>query len=184
MIFAFIGPRGAGKSTITKRLADLAGWPSLSTDELVVRSAGKPIAQIVAEEDWAGFRAREKKALAACLQECERIVKPGEGVFLDAGGGLILDPENRATLRAAAQIVYLHANPDVLAVRVRSADEQRPALTDMGDAAAEMKRTFAERDPIYLELADLEIDTDDMGVEGTVTILLSWVMARCGVCQF
>jgi shikimate kinase len=183
MIFALIGPRGGGKTTIAGRLSDLTGWPTLSTDDTVEKQAGKSIAELVAAQGWDKFRIIEREAVADTIAEAERICPEGKGVFLDLGGGAILDEDSRRLVRDRAMIVYLHANPEVLVRRIAGSDT-RPNLTGLSDAGAEMKKVFAERDPIYLALADLELDTEEFGTEAIVTVLMNWVTARCGVCEF
>ncbi|MDP8225435.1 MAG: shikimate kinase [Candidatus Lernaella stagnicola] len=183
MIFALIGPRGGGKTTVGKRLANLTGWPYLATDDEVVETAGKTVTEIVESGGWPAFRELEKQALQTCLSRFASIVEPGKGGFLDTGGGIILDEENRAVLQRETQIIYLHASPRVMAKRVAESDD-RPALTEGGDPIEEIKDVFAKRDPLYVALADLELDTETLGIEAIVTVLMNWVTARCGVCEF
>lgn len=183
MIFALIGPRGSGKTTVANRLSNLTGWPVVGTDDAIEKNAGRSITEIVSAGGWSSFRVLEKQALAACLDECERVTDPGKGVFLDTGGGLILDENSRRLLHEKTQVIYIHAPAEVLAARIADGAD-RPPLTNGADPVTEMKLIFAERDPLYLSIADLELDTNELGVEAMVTILMNWVTARCGVCEF
>src|SRR5690606_11019333 len=79
-----------------------------------------------------------------------------------AGGGAVLDPENRRLLSVAGPIVWLTASVATLQQRLHHdplSAAQRPALT--GDTAAEeISRVLAERLPIYKACADVTIDTE------------------------
>lgn len=105
MIFSLIGPRGSGKTTIAKRLAELTGWPRLATDAAVEEAAGKTIAEIVARRGWPGFREYERRALKSIIERADILVPPGKGMFLDTGGGIVLDEENRELLRGAGFVI-------------------------------------------------------------------------------
>ena len=72
-------------------------------------------------------------------------------------GGAVLDPANRARIRSAGLVVWLRAEPAVLAARV-GAGAGRPLLE--GGPAAALRRLSASRAPIYAELADLVFDVD------------------------
>lgn len=181
MIFSFIGPRGAGKTTIVRRLADvLDAWKVISTDELIESSAQKSIPQIVADEGWAGFRRRESRALMDCLHIAEEA--SGVGALLDTGGGIVMNENNRKLLRDHSQVVYLIAEPEILVSRIKE-DENRPDLTNAASPLAEMKQVLAERKSLYQKIANLEIDTGDLGLEACITIIHQWVIARCGTCE-
>lgn len=176
MIFSLIGPRGAGKTTISKRLADLTGWPRVATDEWVEKIDGRRPALIIAAEGIETYLRLEKEAFAACLADLRERMADAPGVLFDVGGSLILAPDVREELRRIGEVVYLQAPPEILAARLQP---ENPGLLP-----AEMRRLIAERDAHYLETAHLEIDTHDLGIEASVTVLMNWVAARCGICEF
>ncbi|MGH8673622.1 MAG: shikimate kinase, partial [Burkholderiales bacterium] len=80
-----------------------------------------------------------------------------EGIVLATGGGAVLDAENRRRLAARGTVVYLHAPPDNLYERVRH-DRNRPLLA-APDPLAKLLSLYAERDPLYREIADVVVDT-------------------------
>lgn len=176
MIISFIGPRGAGKTTITKRLAELTGWRRVSTDEWVRKITERDPARIIAADGIEGYMRLEKEVFSGCLAEFWEQTAKERGVLLDVGGGLILDPDVRERLRLIGEVVYLQAPPEILAARLQP---DNPGLLP-----AEMRRLIAERDAYFLETAHLEIDTHDLGIEASVTVLMNWVAARCGICEF
>jgi 5-deoxy-5-amino-3-dehydroquinate synthase len=75
-----------------------------------------------------------------------------------AAGGVLMRPENREALRrSGAHVVWLRADPAVLAERA-TRGAHRPLLD--GDADAAMRRLLPEREPLYRAAADAVIDTD------------------------
>ena len=144
----FVGLRGSGKSTVAKALAAKAGLPLLDTDELVQAKAGKTIAEIVAEDGWDAFRALESQVLAeACA---------ADGQAVATGGGMVLDPANRVLMKERGKVVYLMASLPLLTTRLTAdpAAAQRPSLSGK-PLNEELLETMREREPLYLEIADL-----------------------------
>jgi shikimate kinase len=151
---ALVGPRGTGKSTIGGILAEQLGWPFLDADVEMERTAGRSIASIFADEGEPSFRDREERILAELI---------GRGAcVLATGGGVVLRAANRQRLRSFGLVVWLRADPGVLAARL-SADPRglagRPALTTAG-TLAEIAAVVEARAPLYRAVADLIVDTD------------------------
>ena len=150
---ALIGLRGAGKTSVGRELAATIGGTCVDTDARVVREAGCSIADIFAREGEAGFRERERKAIAELAANPPPVIS--------VGGGAVLDPRNVETLRTIATIVWLTAPPDVLWRRVSgdaASGASRPPLTDL-DGPGEMKRLHELRRPLYQQAAEFVIDT-------------------------
>ena len=147
-----VGLRGAGKSSVGAALARALGRPFLDLDRAVEDRAGRTLRELFADEGEAAFRALESEALREALRLLPTAV-------LATGGGVVLDPDNRAALRGA-HVVYLEAPPELLAARVE-ADPQsaadRPALHPQGPLA-EARALHAARDPLYREVATLVVD--------------------------
>ena len=85
-----VGPMGAGKSSIGRRLAGRFGLAFVDLDREVEQRTGATIPTIFECEGEAGFRLREREVLADLLA--------GEGLLLASGGGAVLDPDNRRAL--------------------------------------------------------------------------------------
>jgi 5-deoxy-5-amino-3-dehydroquinate synthase len=148
-----VGMMGAGKTTVGRRVAKLLGRPLLDSDQMIESRTGRTVREIFEADGEAAFRALETAALVDALEEPEPLV-------IAAAGGVLLRPENREALqRAHAKVVWLRADPTVLAERaVRG--EHRPLLD--GDPLAAMNRLLPEREPLYRGAADLVLDTDRM----------------------
>jgi shikimate kinase len=146
-----VGPMGAGKSTVGKRLAESRGMSFVDSDQEIEARTGVDIAYIFEREGEAGFRVREKKVIAEITQR--------ENIVLATGGGSVLDADSRRNLSARGIVVYLHATVDHQHTRTARTDN-RPLLTQADDRRQTLENLFAIRDPLYREIADLVLTTD------------------------
>lgn len=144
-----IGMMGSGKSSVGRALAERLGWPFLDNDALVERATGRTARQLLAEAGESALREAESAALHAGL----RLEPPA---IVGVAGGVLLDPRDRARVDDGGFVVWLRASAEVLAARAAGA-EHRPWLDQ--DAVGWFRQTMAERDPLYAEVTDLEIDT-------------------------
>lgn len=147
-----IGPTGAGKSTVGRRLAQHYGLRFVDLDEEIERRSGVPVATIFEIEGEAGFRAREQAALAEFCR--------GQGVVLATGAGIVLDPANRQLLRQHGYVLWLQVGLEQQLERL-ARDHSRPLLA--GDRRQRLAAMAPIREPLYRELAELTIPGD---VEG------------------
>jgi len=150
---ALVGPMGAGKSSIGRRLAERFGLSFVDVDREIELRTGVSVTTIFECEGEAGFRARERAVLADLLAASDTVIATGGGAVLDAG--------NRALLHARGFVVHLHVEVgDQLARLAR--DRARPLLraSDDGDDRETVLRGLAGvREPLYAEVADLRFDT-------------------------
>jgi len=144
-----VGMMGAGKTSVGKMLARNLGKVFYDSDQVIESRTGVKIPVIFELEGEAGFRARE----AAVIAELTALRE----VVLATGGGAVLDAESRRWLAARGTVVYLHAAPADLYERVRH-DKNRPLLATP-DPLAKLESLYAERDPLYREIADVVVDT-------------------------
>ena len=145
-----IGPMGAGKTTIGRRLAGLLGYDFRDIDLEIEQRTGVDIPFIFEKEGEAGFRQREARALDELTQ--------GSAIVVSTGGGAVTCDDNRRLLHARGVVVYLHTPVDEQLRRTRRGRAGRPLLhTD--DPRARLAELFAKRDPLYRQTAHLIIDT-------------------------
>lgn len=163
-----IGPMGSGKTAVGRQLARLLGVPFYDSDAEVERRAGVDIPYIFEQEGEAGFRQREIEAIDALTRL--------EPVVMATGGGAILRPENRAVLRERGTVVYLETSLGQQLQRVGSG-KGRPLLRD-GDPAERLRALRAEREPIYRQLADHVVHTDNRRVVRVAGQILRDVCGR------
>lgn len=145
-----VGPMGAGKTTIGRRLAQARGMDFVDSDQEVEARTGVNIAFIFEKEGEAGFRRRERQAIAELSQR--------HNLVLATGGGAVLDADSRLWLSARGFVVYLHASIEQQIARTERT-ETRPLLQG-GNRRETLERLFLIRDPLYREIADLVLPTD------------------------
>jgi shikimate kinase len=145
-----VGPMGAGKSAVGRKLAEELGCTYVDSDEVIEHRTGVDIAYIFEKEGEAGFRARERQVIDELTQMPD--------VVLATGGGAVQDPANRERLRSRGTVVYLHASVEQQLRRTRRGRE-RPMLRG-GDPRQILETLMATRDPQFREIADLVIETD------------------------
>ena len=149
-----VGPMGAGKSTIGRRLAERYGLDFHDLDHEIEERTGATVRLIFELEGEAGFRRRETQVLAELLE--------GERLLLATGGGSVLSPENRRILAAHGFVVFLGATVSQQLKRLER-DRKRPLLA-APDRRARLEALAAERDPLYREVADLVVAGEDLSV--------------------
>ena len=157
-----VGPMGAGKTTIGKQLARQLGRDFYDSDREIEEHTGANIPLIFELEGEEGFRKREKNILIELTQKKE--------IVLATGGGVVLDPDNRTQLAKHGFVIYLSAPLTQLFNRT-SKDRSRPLL-QTENPRKKLEEIIAARDPLYREVADIIIETDDKPVRNVVKNLL------------
>ena len=153
-----VGLMGAGKSTIGKQLARELGKQFRDSDSEIEKRTGVNIDVIFDIEGEQGFRQRETRILKELVEE--------RGIVLATGGGAVLAPENRQLLSDNGLIIYLKASAEHLAGRVKL-DRRRPLL-QTGDKLAKIRELMTQRDPVYQQLADLVVETNNRSIPRVV----------------
>ncbi|MGA9342688.1 MAG: shikimate kinase [Rhodanobacteraceae bacterium] len=149
----FVGPMGAGKTTIGQRTAALLGLPFHDLDQEIESRTGASVNLVFDVEGEQGFRRRETAILAE--------LAAGTGLVLATGGGAVLNEGNRRLLQSRGFVVWLDAEPDAQLTRL-ARDRRRPLLAGP-DRYQRLQRLAAERSPLYAEIADLRIRSNDTG---------------------
>jgi shikimate kinase len=142
---------GAGKSTIGRLLAAELSRPFYDSDHAIQDRCGADIPWIFDVEGEEGFRDREEQV----VQEMTN----WDDTVLATGGGVIVREGNRQVLAERGFVVYLYATLDEQVRRTRK-NNNRPLLQG-DDPEATLRDLMAVRDPLYREIADHVIDTDE-----------------------
>ena len=145
-----VGPMGAGKSSVGRRLADRFGLAFIDADSEIEARTGATIPTIFDCEGEAGFRAREAATLADLLQR--------EGLVIATGGGAVLDAGSRRRMRERGFVVHLKVSLERQLERL-ARDRSRPLIAG-DDRRQVLEALSAQRAPLYAEVADLDFDTD------------------------
>jgi shikimate kinase len=148
-----VGPMGAGKTSIGRRIAELHGLAFVDADREIETRTGAPVATIFDCEGEAGFRERERAVLVELLD--------ADGAVIATGGGAVLDPGTRRLLRERGFVVHLHVSVDQQLRRL-ARDSTRPLIAG-DDREAVLLRLAREREPLYADAADLRFETGTSG---------------------
>lgn len=156
-----VGPMGAGKTSIGRRLARRFALQFRDCDSEVEQSTGARVALIFELEGEAGFREREHRVLQRLCGD--------HGLLIATGGGAVLREENRSLLRRSGFVVYLRCGVERQLSRLRN-DTRRPLLAapDRRDRLQQMAR---EREPLYQAVADYTFESDQQRVGNAVDLL-------------
>lgn len=146
-----VGFMGAGKTSVARKLARMAGVASVDMDTYIERCEHKRVKDIFAEVGEDGFRAIETQTLYELGMKKDPMV-------VSCGGGVVLRPENRKALSELGLVVYLSVTAAEAASRI-SDISSRPLFGDLQNA----QRVIDERLPLYEEVADVTIDTVGRG---------------------
>jgi XRE family aerobic/anaerobic benzoate catabolism transcriptional regulator len=161
---ALVGLRGAGKSTIGRRLALRLEAPFVELDQRVEEIAGMTLAEIFALHGEEYFHRLEREAL-------EDVLAHGERVVIAAGGSIVASPANFARLRESCRTVWLKAEPAEHFQRVIDQGDRRP-MENRPRAMAELVQLLEEREPLYAQ-CEIEIATSDSSVEEVVHAIIA-----------
>ena len=163
-LIVFVGPMGAGKTTIGKILAKELGYQFYDSDKEIEKKPGANIPWIFDVEGESGFRDRE----SAVIKELSELKK----VVLATGGGAMMRPENRGAVSKTGFVIYLNTSVDQQFHRTHK-DRNRPLLQGKKDPYQVLSELYELRDPIYRTVADLIIDTDKKALKTIVRDIVS-----------
>ena len=141
---------GAGKSTIGKRLAKAMNKTFLDSDHQIEARTGVDIPTIFDIEGESGFRKRE----STIIDE----LTGSNNLVLATGGGAILNEANRQHLMSRGIVIYLRTSVSQQLARTKH-DRNRPLLATE-DPESRLNELMRVRAPLYQEVADIIVDTD------------------------
>ena len=147
---ALIGLRGAGKSTLGKKLANLLGVPFVELDREVEKEAGADLGEVFAMYGQEAFRRFERRTLECVLVQHQRAI-------IAAGGGLVTEPGTYQLLLERCRCVWLKASPEEHMARVIAQGDMRPFKGRVA-ALEEIRILLKDRNNLYRR-ADAVVDT-------------------------
>jgi len=163
-----VGLMGAGKTTIGRLLARKLNRRFVDSDHEIEARTGATIPWIFEIEGEACFRRREADVI--------RDLSGQQGLVLATGGGAVLNPHSRALLAERGTVIYLRAS--IGSILQRTAHDKNRPLLQTADPRAKLEELWAQRDPLYREIADLVIDTGRPNVQSMVQTILDQLAAQ------
>lgn len=165
-----VGPMGSGKTTIGRLLAKSLKKEFFDSDHEIEARTGANIPWIFDIEGEAGFREREHQAIEELTRR--------KGIVLATGGGAVLREDNRRCLAGGGTVVYLRTSIGQQLKRTRQ-DRNRPLL-QTENPRQRLEELMAQRDPLYREIANIIVDTDNRSIRTTVNTIISQLKKQAG----
>lgn len=159
-LIVLLGLRGAGKTTVGKKLARRLRLPFVELDSRIEQAAGLGLREIFSLHGEEYYRRLERETLAALVREQRPAV-------VAAGGGIVASPESVALLDRHAVTVWLQANPEDHWTRVMHQGDRRP-MEDQPQAMEALRALHARREPLYAR-ADFAVATSGRQAEDVAT---------------
>jgi shikimate kinase/3-dehydroquinate synthase len=163
-----VGLMGAGKTTIGRILARKLGLRFIDSDHEIEARTGASIPWIFEIEGEQSFRRREADVI--------RELTGQQDLVLATGGGAILNADSRAFLKSRGTVIYLRAT--VHSILQRTAHDKNRPLLQTADPRKKLEELMAVRDPLYMEIADVVIDTGRPNVQSMVQTILTQLETR------
>ncbi|MBQ2785492.1 MAG: AAA family ATPase [Oscillospiraceae bacterium] len=148
-----VGMPGCGKSTVGKALAAELSKEFVDADEELVKTFGRTIPDVFAEEGEAGFRKKETQILADLGKR--------SGLVIATGGGCVTKRENYPLLHQNGRILWLKRDIDLLPTEGRPLSQSN-RLSEM----------YTIRKPLYEAFSDFSIDNNS-SFHDTVSKIIS-----------
>lgn len=161
-----VGPPGAGKSTIGRRLARALNLPLVDSDDLIAKGEGKPTGEVYSELGEERFREVEAEYVARSL---------ASGGVVSLGGGAVVTESTR-TLLQAHTVVWIDVSVEE-GVRRTSGNNSRPVL-NAEDPVAHYRALLETREPLYREVAMHRVRTDSRPPQRLVAEILNLIESR------
>lgn len=144
------GFMGCGKTTVGKRLAELAKMRFVDTDEAVTQATGMPVSEIFRLYGEEHFRGLEHNVC------CELAKK--DGLIIATGGGALTVERNVKVLNSSGKIILLDVSLETIKARL-SGDSSRPLLNSP-DRDEVMQQLYTQRIPLYRACASAVVDAN------------------------
>ncbi|QTQ36282.1 shikimate kinase [Aromatoleum petrolei] len=161
MLVILVGMMGAGKTTVGREYARRHRMRFIDCDHEIEARTGVKVSTIFEIEGEEGFRRRETQLIDELTHESDLV--------LATGGGVVLNPDNRAIMSERGIVVYLNVPTSVLWERTRH-DRNRPLL-QVPNPRERIETLYRERDPLYRSVADIIVDGGRGNPGGMVRVI-------------
>jgi XRE family aerobic/anaerobic benzoate catabolism transcriptional regulator len=169
---ALVGLRGAGKSTLGRKLAEHLGVPFLELNRVVEQTYGASVAMLIEMSGLATFRKYEHDCL-------ERVIADHEAAVIATAGGIVANPETYALLLRRTHAIWIKARPEEHMERVIAQGDFRP-MAQNREAMADLVAILDARSADYAR-SEAELDTSGASVEQSFAQLIRLVSPYLGL---
>lgn len=138
------GYMGVGKTTIGKDLSKRLEMEFVDLDEEIEKEVGLKVWEIFETKGEDYFREQESKIL-------KRVIKEKNKNIISLGGGTVCEINNLNSILAKGILVYLKADEEFLAERLKMDSEKRPLLKSIepGSFLQYVQSTLPRREQFY-----------------------------------
>jgi len=170
MNITLIGMSGVGKSRIGRELAAKVGYNFIDIDEIIERSSGKKLQQMIDELGNEKFLTIEEKAILGIGRIDNSVISPG--------GSSIYSEKAMDFLKTISKIVFLNATLEEIKERTSNFSKRGIVGLEMG-----LEALFDERLPLYRKYADITICLKSgYSVESVVNRIVKCYFFYDGLC--
>ncbi len=170
MNIVMLGYRGTGKSVISKKLSHKLRRKLYKIDDLISRSSGKSIPEIVEQDGWEFFRKKESDIVAEVSDQAKKSI-------IDCGGGVVLNDINIKNLKKDGVCIVLTASLETIIKRIKH-DQNRPTLEVGISFEEEQKKILKEREQKYHAAADFICNTTNRRPVETVQEITDFLKTK------
>ena len=171
---ALVGMRGAGKTSLGRRLAEKLDVPFIQLVTEIETLSGMPVAEILSLSGQDGYRRLEEKALFDVLARLEKCV-------IETGGSIVSETSLFNVLLTTCHVVWIKTSPEEHMQRVIDQGDLRP-IESNDDAMADLRRILEAREPYYVQ-SHLIIDTSGSKLEDSFQQLTESLSKKCLVLE-
>lgn len=161
---ALIGLRGAGKSTLGRKLSETLKCRFVELDQRIEELSGMDSTQIHSMLGQSAYRRYEFGALRSLVESA------AERLVIAAPGSIVSEPETYRYLLANCFSVWIQASPEEHMSRVIAQGDMRP-MSGNREAMQDLRRILATREPLYAK-ADIAINTSERSIDQALKDLL------------
>lgn len=159
-----IGSVAAGKTSVGRMLANKLNKSFFDLDQLIEEKLSLSIREIFELYGEKYFRALETQIL-------ERVIHQ-ENAIISTGAGIVLNPYHRELIQKNSYVIHLQVDLDNQLIRIQADGSNRPLL-NVKDKQKVLQELHRIRHPLYLQIANISLDTSQKTVEDIMADLMA-----------